>query len=68
MEDQNNKSDFIFQSITLIGIGLIGSSIARAIKKRNKLAKNLRYQQLRSLNNNLRLTQVNCTRKVMKHL
>ena len=41
MEDQNNKSDFIFQSITLIGIGLIGSSIARAIKKRNKLAKNL---------------------------
>ena len=41
MEDQNNKSDFIFQSITLIGIGLIGSSIARAIKKRNNLAKNL---------------------------
>ena len=37
MGKQNNKSDFVFQSITLIGIGLIGSSIARAVKKRNDL-------------------------------
>ena len=37
MGKKNNKSDFVFQSITLIGIGLIGSSIARAVKKRNDL-------------------------------
>ena len=37
MGKQNNKSDFVFQSITLIGVGLIGSSIARAVKKRNDL-------------------------------
>ena len=37
MGKQGNKSDFVFQSITLIGIGLIGSSIARAVKKRNDL-------------------------------
>ena len=37
MAKQTNKSDFVFQSITLIGIGLIGSSIARAVKKRNDL-------------------------------
>ena len=37
MGKQNNKGDFVFQSITLIGIGLIGSSIARAVKKRSDL-------------------------------
>jgi len=37
MGKQDNKNHFVFQSITLIGIGLIGSSIARALKKRNDL-------------------------------
>ena len=37
MGKKNNKGDFVFRSITLIGIGLIGSSIARAVKKRNDL-------------------------------
>lgn len=41
MEIKGSNPDFLFQSVTLIGIGLIGSSIARAIKKTRYIVKNL---------------------------
>ena len=41
MTIQDDNSDFIFQSMTLIGIGLIGSSIARALKKQKGLVRKL---------------------------
>ena len=41
MEIKGSNPDFLFQSVTLIGIGLIGSSIARAIKKTEYIVKNL---------------------------
>ncbi len=41
MEIKGSNPDFLFQSVTLIGIGLIGSSIARAIRKTRCIVKNL---------------------------
>ena len=41
MSDESNDDEFIFDSVTLIGIGHIGSSLARAIKNKSGLVRHI---------------------------